>query len=155
VMTHALQPIGAAFPTIANQLVPVAPGRLASPTHGLLAALVAPFAGGGAESAAYSDLIRLVTHVARTTADASEVLAFIKTAMAVALTAAKHDAISSEALRELLAILSDPPMLSAYRDPQINQLRHCLINECRRLEESDSTDQTPHIPRPTAPQPHS
>lgn len=152
VMTHALQPIGEVFPTIANQLVPVAPGRLASPTHGLLAALVAPF-GDGAAPSVYSDLVRLVRHVVQTTADDSEILAFVKMATAVSLTAAEHGAISSEALGELLSIVGELRP-TALGDLDLSQLHNRLIDEYRRVEESQSTDQTAHIPHPTVPQPH-
>jgi hypothetical protein len=97
-MSHALEPIGSAFPSLANVLFPVDSGRLVSPTHALLAALLAPLHRDDAKSSAYSDLVAIVRQLARQkgrgSADA-EYQGFLRSAMAVLWSAKHHDHLPS------------------------------------------------------------
>lgn len=89
-MSHALEPVGYAFPSLANTLFPVDSGRLVSATHALLTTLFAPVRGNDAKSTAYSDLVAVARRVTVLKQFNPEYEGFLKAAMAV-LWLAKHN----------------------------------------------------------------
>lgn len=109
-LSHALVPIGEAFPSIANVLIPLRSGRLVSPTHALLAALIQPVVPqGDSKLSTYSDLVDVVEWMFVTNAVDAESLAFLKTAMGV-LWLAKHQGHLPEAtFDELDRLAKDIP----------------------------------------------
>lgn len=109
--SHALEPIGDAFPSIANVLFPDESGRLISPTHALLAALVAPFRKDASKSSAYSDLVVIVhalKHANETGPEsADEYEAFMESALAVLWLAKHRGHLPAATLNELQALVND------------------------------------------------
>lgn len=104
-MAHALQPIGAAFPTLANQLIRLDDDRLVSPTHALLAALVAPFQPDGMSSSIYDDLMQVAMNIVVSTADSDERFVYVKTVAAVLRTAVGEGRAPDEVLDQVEDVL--------------------------------------------------
>jgi hypothetical protein len=83
VMGHALEPVGAAFPSIANMLFPVGPDTLMSPTHALLAALVEPYRQDGSTPEAHSNLVAIAARLSTANVPQYELAAFMNAARTV------------------------------------------------------------------------
>lgn len=110
VMSHALEPIGEAFPELANALFPVESGQLISLTHALLAALVEPVRQDDPKSSAYSDLVEVVQDLVVTNTSETphpELQVLMKTTVAL-LWLAKHRAhLPEPTFEELQRLLKD------------------------------------------------
>jgi hypothetical protein len=127
VMIHALQPVGAVFPTLANVFVTVTPDRPISATHALLAALVAQYNPGDEAETACRDLAGVTRDLSQATNAAGEYSAYLNTALSILLSAVEAGAASEASLQPLadLPDISDAevPQMAALRR-RLNSLRH-------------------------------
>lgn len=101
VMVHALEPIGGAFPGLANMLVPMPDGRWISATHALLAALVAPYQTTDESARACTDLVHVLRKIAETAPDAADRQVFMEVSVELVLTAAGQGAVDQSVVADL------------------------------------------------------
>jgi len=92
IMNHALLPLGASFPTVANVFVILEPDRPVSATNALLAALVAPYDNDSPAGPAYLDLARVTHELAQASNVDRDYDAYLKTALAVLISAVEQGA---------------------------------------------------------------
>ncbi len=108
VLAHALQPLGLAFPSLANCLVPMPSGEWVSASNALLDALTAPFRPDADKAEALWKLMHVVRNVANGVTSADSVT-FIDTAFSVLLSAMEQS--TTEELMSLVhPLLSDMVM---------------------------------------------
>lgn len=94
---HALSPLGAAFPAMANAVVAVTPERAVSATHVLLAAFIARYQADD-QNDVYQDLARVIYELfVSPRVDIGQDL-FLKTSLDVLLTAVEDGAASAASL---------------------------------------------------------
>lgn len=106
IMNHALHPLGTSFPTIANIFVTLDSDRPVSATHALLAALVAPYDQVSPTGSPYMDLA-VVTRELRLASNVDhEYGVYLKTALAVLVSAVEAGVAPSLAL-ELVAEMAN------------------------------------------------
>ncbi len=132
VMNHALYPFGGSFPAIANAFVTLDETRPVSATNALLAAVIAPCQSQANAYSAYDDLAR-VTHELTQSADNDheyipeaerDSSAYLKTALAVLISAAELDTAPIAALQKILT--------TAQTLPQDSQLQ-VLLTRARKI----------------------
>jgi len=133
VMNHALFPLGASFPAIANAFVTLDESRPVSATNALLAALVAPYQREAHAGSVYDDLARVAHELCQVSDSEHDYIssserdnnAYVKTALAVLISAVEQGAASPATLKTLAA--------SAKNISQDNQLRTLLAHAASLL----------------------
>jgi hypothetical protein len=126
VMNHALFPFGTSLPAVANAFVILGESRPVSATHALLAALVAPYQRDANTDSVYDDLAFVPYELSRIpesgqdyiSSPENDINAYLKTALAILISAVEQGAASSAPLKRLT--------LSATDNPQDRQLRDLL-----------------------------
>jgi hypothetical protein len=126
VMNHALFPFGTSLPAVANAFVILGESRPVSATHALLAALVAPYQRDANTDSVYDDLAFVAYELSRIpesgqdyiSSPENDINAYLKTALAILISAVEQGAASSAPLKRLT--------LSATDNPQDRQLRDLL-----------------------------
>ena len=101
VMSHGLLPFGASFPTVANVFVTLEPDRAVSATNALLAALVAPYQNNSRTDSVYLDLARVAHELAQASNVERDYDAYLKTALAVLMSAVEQGAAPPTVLEPL------------------------------------------------------
>jgi hypothetical protein len=135
VMNHALFPFGASFPAIANAFVTLDPSHPVSATNALLAALVAPYEREGNADSVYDDLARVALELSQAadsgdgyiTNSENDYDLYLKTALAVLISAVEQGAASPATLKKLTA--------NSRNSPQDDQLRALLARAANLLPE--------------------
>jgi len=106
-MNHALLPFGVSFPTVANVFVVLDVNRPVSATHALLAALVAPYTDGDPAGLAYLELASVTRELAKASNVDHDYDAYLKTALAVLMSAVEHGAAPPASLQPIKEMTSD------------------------------------------------
>jgi hypothetical protein len=120
VMNHGLLPFGASFPTVANVFVTLDADRPVSATHALLAALVAPYEPGSTTTGTvYLDLACVTRELAQASNVDRDYDTYLKTALAVLMSAAEHGTAPLTSLEPLAEITRN-------RNPEDKQLAELL-----------------------------
>lgn len=133
-MNHALFPFGASFPAIANAFVILDESRPVSATNALLAALVAPYQREAQADSVYEDLARVAYELSQISDSELDYVSsaehdnnsYVKTALAVLISAVEQGAASPAALKTLAAA-------STRDNPQDDQLRALLARAASLL----------------------
>jgi hypothetical protein len=115
-MGYGLQPLGDAFPAVANVFVTLDPDRPVSAVRVLLDALLAPYHGSQADSA-YSDLAHVTHELAHASNMEHDYGTYLQVALAVLVSAVERGAASPESLESLIEATSVSP-----EDPQVRNL---------------------------------
>ena len=116
-MNHGLQPLGDAFPTVANVFVALDTDRPVSAVQVLLAALLAPHHNGSQASSAYSDLARVTRELAHPSNLEYDYGAYLKAALAVLVSGLERGAASPASLEPLIEATN-----MNLEDPQLRNL---------------------------------
>ncbi|MGH3258582.1 MAG: NACHT domain-containing protein [Streptosporangiaceae bacterium] len=125
VMNHALFALGTSLPAIANVFVTLDESRPVSATHALLAALVAPYQKKWNTDSVYDDLVRVAHEISRIRENEQEFIsssdnddnAYLKTALAVLISAVEQGAAPPAQLKALIVSAKDNP-----QDDQLSAL---------------------------------
>ncbi len=104
VMNHALLPLGASFPTVANVFVTLDTDRPVSATNALLAALVAPYHDDSRTGSVYLDLARVTRELAHASDIERDYDVYLKTALGILMSAVEQGAAAPTALEPLASI---------------------------------------------------
>jgi hypothetical protein len=100
-MNYGLMPIDSSFPTLAEIFVTLDRDRPVSATRVLVAALVAPYENGGSTETAFLDLALVASKLAEASTVKRDYLSYLKTALAVLISAVEHGDASPACLEPL------------------------------------------------------
>ena len=135
-MIHGLQPLGEAFPAVANVFVALDTDRPVSAVQVLLAALLAPYQNGSQATSAYSDLARVTLELAHPSNLEHDYGIYLKAALAVLVSAVERGTASPASLEPLTEAanvnLEDP------------QLRNLLTRLEELLRDHRADSKPPH-----------
>jgi hypothetical protein len=117
VMNHALFPFGASFPALANIFVVLNETRPISATHALLDALVAPYREAASTNSVYDDLAFVAAELSQIPEAEQDYIsssenssnAYLKTALAILISAVEQGSASPSSLKRLLRSAKDNP----------------------------------------------
>ena len=141
-MNHGLQPLGDTFPTVANVFVALDTDRPVSAVQALLAALLAPYHNASQPTSAYSDLARVTCELAHPSNLEYDYGAYLKTALAILVSALEHGAVSPASLEPLIEATNLNP-----EDPQLTD----LLTRLEELLRDHRTDGKPPHHRDASP----
>lgn len=139
-MHHGLQPLGDAFPAVANVFVTLDADRPVSAVQVLLAALLAPHRNGSQPNPAYSDLARVIRELAHPSNVEDDYGAYLKAALAVLVSAVEHGTTPLGPLEPLIEATN-----VNLEDPEITDL-FTRLEELLRSHRAQA--RPPHHPQP-------
>ena len=100
-MNYALLSVDATLPEIIDIFVTLDAGHPVSISRALLAALIAPYSSSETAKTAYLDLVRVTSRLAQSPDGNHDYAAYLKTALAVLITAVEHGNAGSASLKPL------------------------------------------------------